>query len=62
MNSLERLDTNRFISVHYTTVHRELERAGTVSRKKLEKIAAEINELHYFVRSSSSSSTGDFFT
>jgi transposase len=41
---LELLDTNRFISVHYTTVYRELERAG-MSRKKLKKIAAERNEL-----------------
>lgn len=41
---LELLDTNRFISVHYTTIHRELERAG-MSRKKLKRIAAERNEL-----------------
>ena len=37
------LQTNRFVSVHYTTIHRELERAG-VSTKKLKKIAAERNE------------------
>jgi transposase len=37
------LTTNRFISVHYTTVHRALERAG-VSRKKLKKIAYERSE------------------
>ena len=34
------LKTNRFISVHYTTIHRTLERAG-VSCKKLKKIAYE---------------------
>ena len=37
------LQTNRFISVHYTTIHRELEWAG-VSTKKLKKIALERNE------------------
>lgn len=37
------LQTNRFISVHYTTIHRELERAG-MSRKKLKRIAQERNE------------------
>ncbi|KAF8968728.1 hypothetical protein BDZ97DRAFT_1755026 [Flammula alnicola] len=37
------LDTNRFISVHYTTIFRELERLN-VSRKKLKKIALERNE------------------
>jgi transposase len=37
------LKTNRFISVHYTTVHRALERAG-VSHKKLKKIAYERSE------------------
>ncbi|KAJ7036319.1 hypothetical protein C8F04DRAFT_1210102 [Mycena alexandri] len=31
---------NRFISIHYTTIHRELERAG-MSTKKLSEIAAE---------------------
>jgi hypothetical protein len=41
---LELLNTNRFISVHYTTIHRELERAG-MSRKKLKKFVAEKNEL-----------------
>ena len=34
------LDTNRFISVHYTTIFKELERAN-VSRKKLQKVAIE---------------------
>ncbi|KAJ7681168.1 hypothetical protein B0H17DRAFT_871774, partial [Mycena rosella] len=33
----------RFISVHFTTIFRELQRLG-VSRKKLKKIAAERNE------------------
>jgi len=33
---LDLLKTNRFISVHFTTIHRELERAG-VSRKKLKR-------------------------
>ncbi|KAJ7704016.1 hypothetical protein B0H17DRAFT_1157081 [Mycena rosella] len=37
---LHLLSTNRFISVHYTTIHRELERAG-MSVKKLAVIAAE---------------------
>jgi transposase len=37
------LQTNRFISVHYTTIHRELERAG-VSTKKLKRIACERDE------------------
>ncbi|KAG1852245.1 hypothetical protein DFJ58DRAFT_634287, partial [Suillus subalutaceus] len=40
---LELLDTNRFISVHYTTIHRELEHIG-VSFKKLKRIAKERNE------------------
>ena len=40
---LDLLDTNRFISVHYTTIHRELERAG-VSVKKLRIIAKERDE------------------
>jgi transposase len=40
---LHLLRTERFISVHYTTIHRELERAG-VSRKRLRKIAIERNE------------------
>jgi hypothetical protein len=35
---LHLLETNRFISVHYITIHRELERAG-VSPKKLKCIA-----------------------
>ena len=38
------LQTNRFISVNYNTIHRELERAG-VSRKKLKRIAQERNEM-----------------
>ena len=37
------LKTNRFISVHYTTIHNALKRAG-VSRKKLKKIAYERSE------------------
>ena len=37
------LETNRFISTHYVTIHRELERAG-VSLKKLKSIAKERNE------------------
>ena len=40
---LDLLDHNRFISVHYTTIHRELARAG-MSLKKLKKIARERNE------------------
>ncbi|KIJ99236.1 hypothetical protein K443DRAFT_102590 [Laccaria amethystina LaAM-08-1] len=40
---LELLKTNRFISVHYVTIHRELQRAG-VSYKKLKRIASERNE------------------
>ncbi|KAH6904187.1 hypothetical protein BKA70DRAFT_1037388, partial [Coprinopsis sp. MPI-PUGE-AT-0042] len=37
------LSTNRFVSVHFTTIFRTLERAG-VSRKKLRKVALERNE------------------
>jgi len=37
------MDTNRFISVHFTTIHRELERAG-MSTKKLRIIAQERDE------------------
>lgn len=40
---LHLLKTNRFVSVHYITVHRELQRAG-VSLKKLKRIAKERNE------------------
>jgi transposase len=40
---LNLLATNRFISVHFTTIHRELERVG-VSFKKLKTIAMERNE------------------
>ena len=40
---LDLLENNRFISAHFTTIHRELERAG-VSTKKLKKIALECNE------------------
>jgi transposase len=40
---LHLLETNRFISAHYTTIHRALEQAG-VSRKKLKKIAYERSE------------------
>ena len=37
------LQTNRFISAHFTTVHRELVRAG-ISEKKIKKVASERNE------------------
>ncbi|KAG2132752.1 hypothetical protein DEU56DRAFT_717087, partial [Suillus clintonianus] len=37
------LSDNRFISVHYTTIYRELSHAG-MSCKKLKKIAKERNE------------------
>ena len=40
---LDLLKTNRFISVHFTTIHRELEWAG-VSHKKLKCIALERDE------------------
>ncbi|KAJ7235689.1 hypothetical protein C8J57DRAFT_1088785 [Mycena rebaudengoi] len=40
---LHLLETNRFISVHFTTIFRELQRLN-MSRKKLKKIAAERNE------------------
>src|SRR5271155_1876578 len=40
---LSLLETNRFISAHFSTIHRELVRAG-VSTKKLKKIAAECNK------------------
>lgn len=40
---LSLLRTNRFISVHYSLIHRELERMG-MSYKKLKKIATERNE------------------
>jgi transposase len=40
---LRMLRNNRFISVHYTTIHEELTRAG-VSRKRLQRIARERNE------------------
>ena len=40
---LDLLKTNRFISVHYTTIHAELTRLN-VSRKKLQRIAIERNE------------------
>jgi len=40
---LNLLKINRFVSVHYTTIYRELERAG-MSRKKLKIIAKERNE------------------
>lgn len=40
---LTRLNTNQFISVHFTTIFRELERAG-MSHKKLKHIAVERNE------------------
>ena len=41
---LDLLKTNRFISVHYTTIYFELEHLQ-VSRKKLKKIAEERDEL-----------------
>ena len=37
------LQTNRFIAAHFTTVHRELVRAG-ISAKKIKKVASERNE------------------
>ena len=40
---LNLLQTNRFISVQFTAIFRELERAG-MSRKKLKRIAIERNE------------------
>ncbi|KAJ7304645.1 hypothetical protein DFH08DRAFT_758666 [Mycena albidolilacea] len=40
---LNLLKHNRFISVHYTTIHRELERAG-MSTKKLDEVAEERSE------------------
>jgi transposase len=51
---LDLLATNRFISAHFTTIFRALERAG-VSRKKLKKIAKKRNETlrAHFIYSSS---------
>ena len=40
---LSLLETSRFISAHFKTIHLELVRAG-ISTKKLKKIAAERNE------------------
>jgi transposase len=40
---LNLLKHNRYISVHFTTIFRELERLG-MSRKKMKRIAAERNE------------------
>ena len=40
---LSLLETNRYISAHFTTIHQELVRAR-VSTKKLKKIAAERND------------------
>ena len=40
---LDLLNTNRFIATHFTTIHRELVRAG-ISLKKLRKIAKERDE------------------
>jgi transposase len=37
------LKTNRFVSAHYTTIHKELERLN-VSRKKLRRVAEERDE------------------
>jgi transposase len=45
---LDLLETNRFISAHFTTIHRELERAG-ISTKKLKKIALERNETYRLI-------------
>jgi transposase len=42
---LSLLEHNRFISIHFTTIHWELERAG-ISHKKLQRIAAERDEEH----------------
>ena len=39
----ELMEHNRFVSVHFSTIHRELERAG-MSLKKLRKIAQERDE------------------
>jgi transposase len=38
------LQQNQFVSIHYTTIHRELERLN-VSKKKLRRIAIERDEL-----------------
>jgi transposase len=44
LDELTRLmQQNRFISIHYTTIHRTLARAG-ISLKKLHKVAKERNE------------------
>jgi transposase len=40
---LRLLKTNRFISVHYTTIYNQLLRVG-ISRKRLQRIASERNE------------------
>ncbi|KAG2077760.1 hypothetical protein BDR04DRAFT_933996, partial [Suillus decipiens] len=40
---LQLLETNRFISVHYTTIHHELTHVS-ISLKKLKRIAKERNE------------------
>jgi hypothetical protein len=40
---LHLLKTNRFVSLHYTTIHHELEHAR-VSRKRLQRVAMERNE------------------
>ena len=40
---LELLKTNHFISIHYVTIHQELQRVG-VSYKKLKCIASDCNE------------------
>ena len=40
---LHMLKTNRFISVHYSTIHDELLRSG-ISRKRLQKIVKERDE------------------
>ena len=40
---LHLLETNQFISVHYVTIHHELEQAG-ISSKKLKRITLECNK------------------
>ena len=37
------LQTNRFMAAHFTTIHRELVRAG-ISNKKINKVASKRNE------------------
>ncbi|OAX39031.1 hypothetical protein K503DRAFT_740181 [Rhizopogon vinicolor AM-OR11-026] len=42
---LDLLDDNRLVAVHFSTIYRELVRAG-ISCKRLKKIARERNEEH----------------